>query len=60
MHSEVLDVLKSYNIQVIDMVPEFDSHEDPLALWPGRKNGHYNAVGNRFVAETVIAFIEDR
>ena len=31
----------------------FQSHPDPLSLFPFKRNGHYNAEGYRLVAEAI-------
>ena len=59
-YGEVLDILRSHDTEIIDIVRVFNSHPDALALWPFRENGHYNAVGNQLVAETVISHITNR
>lgn len=55
LHDQVVAVAASAGLPVIDIKDAFDAHPDPLALWPFRKNGHYNEDGNRLVAETVLS-----
>jgi hypothetical protein len=50
----VLATVRSMNIPVIDIHSAFESHPDPLALFPFRRFGHYNEEGQRLVADTVL------
>ena len=50
----VIQTAKKLNIPIIDIHEEvFDSHPDPLSLFPFRIGGHYNAEGYRLVAEAI-------
>ena len=50
----VMQTAKELNIPIIDIHKEvFDTHPDPLSLFPFRMNSHYNAEGYRFVAEAI-------
>jgi hypothetical protein len=50
----VLRTVKDLDISVIDINRSvFQSHPDPLSLFPYRKIGHYNSEGYRLVAETI-------
>lgn len=57
-HSKVLAEVKNLAIPIIDISETFDSHPDPLSLWPDRMDGHYNGSGYRLVAKTVLDAIE--
>jgi hypothetical protein len=57
--SEVIEVVKGLNIPTIDIHREvFENHPDPLALFPLRSYGHYNAEGYKKVAEGILKAIE--
>ena len=50
----VLRTANELEIPIIDIHREvFDSHPDPLSLFPFRVSIHYNAEGYRFVAEAI-------
>jgi lysophospholipase L1-like esterase len=51
---DVLRLVQSLGIPIIDIVPVFDAHGDPLSLFPFRGQGHYNEVGHRLVADAVL------
>jgi hypothetical protein len=53
----VLNVVNRLKIPVIDLEPVFREQEDPLSLFPFRRFGHYNEVGNQVVAATVLRCI---
>ena len=53
-HDEVLKLAQGLGIPTIDIAPVFEAHGDPLALFPFRGQGHYNEVGHRLVAQTVL------
>jgi hypothetical protein len=47
--------VKGLDIPVIDIHQEvFADHHDPLALFPFRITGHYNADGYREVAKAIV------
>lgn len=56
-HDRVLRIVTSVGLPIIDMNEVFDSHPDPLSLFPFRMRAHYNEDGYRLVAETVLAAI---
>jgi hypothetical protein len=58
--TRVLQLVNALGIPIIDIEPAFQSHHDPLALFPFRRFGHYNEAGNRIVAETVLRFLSAR
>ena len=50
----VMQTATELNIPIIDIHEEvFDSHPDPLSLFPFRMWGHYNAEGYKLVAELI-------
>jgi hypothetical protein len=51
---QVLEVVANFQIPVIAVHSAFESHGDPLSLFPFRRSGHYNTDGNRLVADTVL------
>jgi hypothetical protein len=53
----VLFTVKSLEIPVVDIHPVFQSHRDPLSLFPFRRFGHYNEAGHRLVAKEVLKTI---
>jgi len=53
--SEVINLVKELDIPVIDIHQEvFANHPDPLALFPFRLNGHYNADGYAEIAKAIV------
>jgi hypothetical protein len=51
---EVLQMVASLNIPIIDIHASFQAHGDPLSLFPFRRSGHYNIEGNQVVADAVL------
>jgi len=51
---QVLEIVTGLQIPLIDLHSTLRSHTDPLSLFPFRLFGHYNADGNRLVAEAVL------
>ena len=42
------------DIPIIDIQKKvFENHPDPLSLFPFRMYNHYNALGNRLIAEVI-------
>jgi hypothetical protein len=54
---QVLALVKALGLPLIDLHPAFAAQSDPLALFPFRLEGHYNAKGHRLVAEEVLRSI---
>jgi hypothetical protein len=54
--SLVLQTIMSLGVPIIDVQAAFESHHDPLSLFPFRKHGHYNSEGHALVAQKVIDF----
>ena len=56
--SEVIEVVKGLGIPVIDIHQEvFANHPDPLALFPFRQSGHYNADGYSETAKAIVTSV---
>jgi hypothetical protein len=53
----VLAVARSVALPVIDIHRVFEVHGDPLSLFPFRRMGHYNELGNQLVAQEVLKSI---
>ena len=51
---EVLMLFQELGIPVIDMVPVFEAHGDPLSLFPFRAFGHYNESGHQLVSSVLV------
>lgn len=51
---DVLRMVRSLAIPVIDLDPAFRATGDPLALFPFREVGHYTEAGHRLVAQEVL------
>ena len=55
----VISTATELDIPIIDIHKEvFESHLDPLSLFPFRVHGHYNAEGYRLFAEVVEKRLE--
>jgi hypothetical protein len=54
VRDEVLASVRRLGIPVIDVIPAFESHGDPLSLFPFHRPPHYTVTGHRLVAESVI------
>jgi hypothetical protein len=59
-HDEVLTAVRELGIPIVDLVPAFEAHGDPLSLFPFRWSGHYNELGHRLVAESVLKHLDPR
>lgn len=55
--SQVLSLVKGLNISTIDMNDIFNSHHDPLSLFPFRVQPHYNAEGYSLVADQITKYL---
>jgi hypothetical protein len=56
--TDVLSVVRSLDISIIDIDPVFRAHGDPLSLFPFRAQGHYTETGHRLVADEVLRILE--
>ena len=54
---EVVDMVNSLGIDLIDIEPAFRMVEDPLNLFPFRIQGHYNETGNSIVASEIQKYL---
>ena len=56
----MLRLVESLQIPVIDIHHEvFEKHPEPLALFPFKRGGHYNAEGYRLVAKAIVERVEE-
>jgi hypothetical protein len=51
----VTAVVRELGVPLVDVNTTFQRHGDPLSLFPFRRPGHYNEMGHRLVADTVLA-----
>ena len=59
-YGKVIKIVKNLDIPIIDINKElFLTLEDPLSLYPFRLQGHYNELGYRLVAETILKKIDE-
>ena len=57
---DVTKIVKNLNIPIIDMDIElFQKYENPLSLLPFRSVGHYNNLGYKLTAKTIIRKINE-
>ena len=54
IREHLLRLAGSLGIPVIDVHSAFESHGDPLSLFPFRRGGHYNVEGHNLIGETVL------
>ncbi len=54
---DVLAIVRSLGIPIVDIDPAFRAHGDPLSLFPFRAVGHYNEAGHELVAKSVLSAI---
>jgi hypothetical protein len=54
LRADVLDA----PVEIIDLLPAFEGHPDPLSLFPFRAAGHYNARGYAHAARTIRDSLE--
>jgi hypothetical protein len=52
--AQVISIVNSLRIPIIDIGQVFDHYADPLSLFPFREFGHYNEMGHRLVAEELL------
>jgi hypothetical protein len=58
-YKKVINLIEEYNIPVIDMHKFFKEHNDPLSMFPFRRQLDYNEIGYRFVANQIYNFITE-
>jgi hypothetical protein len=54
---QVLELVKTIDIPIVDIHLAFQAQQDPLSLFSFRRSGHYNEEGQRIVAEKVLGSI---
>ena len=58
-YKSVINIVKNLNIPVIDINEKvFKIHDDPLSLFPFKRNGHYTNEGYRLVAEKILEQVQ--
>jgi hypothetical protein len=57
MKTEVLAMVSSLGIDLIDIEPAFLAVEDPVDLFPFRMQGHYNKQGYSIVADEIHKYL---
>jgi hypothetical protein len=55
--TKTFGLVDGLGIPIIDVHHAFRAQKDPLNLFPIRKFGHYNELGNEIVADTVLQFL---
>jgi hypothetical protein len=55
IRERVLAEGRALELPTIDLTPVLIAHRDPPSLYTQREGGHFGAIGNRLVAETVRA-----
>jgi hypothetical protein len=58
-YKKVINLIEEYNIPIIDMHKFFKEHNDPLSMFPFRRQLHYNEIGYKFVANKIYEFITE-
>jgi hypothetical protein len=53
--SEVLEIVQRLGLPLVDTGPLLACLEDPLAVFPHRRSGHYTEDGVRLVADLILA-----
>ena len=57
----VLEIINNINIPIINIQETFQSHENPMKLFPFGQFAHYNKAGYELVTKTIIKrLIEDK
>ena len=51
---EVINLVKSLNIHIIDISNEFEKLNSPHDLWPFKKDQHYNEKGYKLIGEILF------
>jgi hypothetical protein len=51
---DVLAIVRSLGISLVDLHPVFAAQKDPLGLFPFKLPTHYNSAGNHVVAEEIL------
>ena len=60
-YKKIIKIVKNLDIPIIDIYKELHlTLEDPMALYPfGLKDQHYNELGYRLIAETILNKIDE-
>ena len=59
-YEKIINIVKNLDIPIIDIHKElFLTLEDPMSLYPLRLPGHYNELGYRLIAETILKKIDE-
>ncbi len=54
----ILELVRSLHLPLVDIHQAFQSHGDPLTLFPFRQPAHYTPEGYRVVAEEIVRRLE--
>ena len=60
MKNDVINLMKSLGIEVIDIDAAFSQLDDPKAVFPFGVHNHYNAGGNLIIAAEIISYLNQR
>lgn len=55
---DVLAIVGSLGVSLVDLHPVFAAQKDPLELFPFKLPTHYNSLGNRVVAEAILHVLD--
>ena len=59
-YEKIINIVKNLDIPIIDIYKELHlTLEDLIALYPYRMSGHYNELGYRLIAETILKKIDE-
>jgi hypothetical protein len=59
-YEKIINIVKNLNIPIIEIYKELHlTLEDPMSLYPLRLPGHYNELGYRLIAETILKKIDE-
>ena len=59
-YEDIIKIMNGLNIPIIDINKDlFSIHSDPKSLFPKKLYGHYNELGYRMVAETILKKIRE-
>ena len=51
---DVLNIAKNLDLTIIDVLPEFERHKEPLSLFPYGFKRHYNEQGYKIVGDAIV------
>lgn len=52
--TDILKMVKTLDIPMIDLYPVLKAEPDPLALYPFRMDGHFDEVGYELIGKTIL------